>query len=160
MIHINPRYPNADSHRSKVTGRLEELNGHGGLTGCLWEPDGTKWTCRFKQEHLEQLSEAWMRRVEIVGTANVAAERERVLDVESLVLLEDGPSASGEAEAAPFWDSLSLEELAEQQNVKPVSDLDEISKLWPMDDDPDEMLRYIMSERQERRRAAQEGSTT
>ena len=38
--------------------------------------------------------------------------------------------------ALPFWSCPSLEELAEQQEVSPVEDLDEISALWPEDDDP------------------------
>jgi hypothetical protein len=51
----------------------------------------------------------------------------------------------------PFWESLSLEELAEQQGVAPVEDLQEIAKLWPVDDDPDELLRFLLEERRARR---------
>ena len=51
---------------------------------------------------------------------------------------------------ADFWKSISLEELAEQQGVSAASDLDKISALWPADDDPDELLRYIFLERSER----------
>ena len=53
--------------------------------------------------------------------------------------------------ARPFWETVSLEELAEQQQVTPVENLDELSELWPVDDDPDELFRYITSERAERR---------
>ena len=52
---------------------------------------------------------------------------------------------------ADFWKSISLEELAEQQGVSAASDLDEISALWPADDDPDQLLRHILRERAERR---------
>ena len=48
--------------------------------------------------------------------------------------------------------SVSLDELAKQQGVSAASDLDEISALWPTDDDPDELLRYILLERSERRK--------
>ncbi len=51
-----------------------------------------------------------------------------------------------------FWKSIPLEELAEQQGVSAVSNLDEISALWPADDDPDELLRYILLERSEGRK--------
>ncbi len=51
----------------------------------------------------------------------------------------------------PFWESLSLEELAEQQGVEPVNDLHELADLWPMDDDPEELLRFILEERRARR---------
>ena len=48
--------------------------------------------------------------------------------------------------------SVSLHELAKQQGVFAASDLDEISALWPTDDDPDELLRHILLERNERRK--------
>ena len=51
----------------------------------------------------------------------------------------------------PAWGALTLEELAEQQGVVPVKDLDEISRLWPVDDDPDKLLRFILDERRARR---------
>jgi hypothetical protein len=54
-----------------------------------------------------------------------------------------------------FWHPVSLERLAAEQGVKPVSDLDEVSKLWPVKDDPDELLRFILSERASRRRASE-----
>ncbi|HEV3203483.1 MAG TPA: hypothetical protein VGY77_03830 [Gemmataceae bacterium] len=56
----------------------------------------------------------------------------------------------------PFRKSLSLEELAEQQGVKPVDDLQEVTDLWPIDDDPDELLHFILKERRARRRLRRE----
>ncbi len=56
------------------------------------------------------------------------------------------------AEPIPFWQSISLEELAEQQGVSVVSNLDGITALWPADDDPDELLRHLFAERAERRK--------
>lgn len=140
-----------DVSSARKTGRLEELNGHGALTGRLWEADGTKWLCHFKQEHIEKLPEAWMRTVRIVGKAIVEEGKERILEVESLMVLEEEIPPAGAPESAPFWTSLSLDELAEQQGAEVVSDLDEISDLWPVDDDPDELLEHILHERQARR---------
>lgn len=57
-----------------------------------------------------------------------------------------------ESNPAPFWQSLSLEELAEQQGVSSAVDLDAIADLWPANDDPDKLLRYIWTERAKRRR--------
>jgi hypothetical protein len=57
--------------------------------------------------------------------------------------------------SCPCWESVSLEELAEQQQVLPVQNLDEFSELWPVEDDPDELLRYIAAERAEQRRLKQ-----
>jgi hypothetical protein len=54
-------------------------------------------------------------------------------------------------QSPPFWKPTSLDELVEQQGITPVSNLDEISDLWPADDDPDLLLKYILEERAERR---------
>ena len=44
-------------------------------------------------------------------------------------------------------DTISLEELAAQQGVAPAHDLDAIADLWPADDDPDALLRFILEQR-------------
>lgn len=51
----------------------------------------------------------------------------------------------------------ALDELIQQQGVAPVSNLDELSDLWPGDDDPDHLMRYVLEERAERRSLPAEG---
>ena len=63
-------------------------------------------------------------------------------DIEQEVITEDG--------------AITLDELIQQQGVAPVSDLDELSDLWPGDDDPDHLMRYLLEERAERRRLPSE----
>src|SRR5262249_1708752 len=58
---------------------------------------------------------------------------------------------SHKTKPVPFWQSIPLEALAEEQGARPVTDLDELSDLWPADDDPDALLNYILTERRERR---------
>lgn len=140
-----------DVSETARTGRLEELNGHGSLTGRLWEPDGTKWVCHFKREHLDRLPEAWMRTVRVIGRAIIEEGKERILDVSSLIVLDTDLDELSSQPEATFWQSQSLDELAELQGVHPVDDLDEISNLWPEDDDADELLSHILTERTERR---------
>jgi hypothetical protein len=53
-------------------------------------------------------------------------------------------------------ESLSIEELARQQGVKPVTDLDEIGALMPEEFDPDAFLAWLAEERAARRRAVKE----
>ncbi|MCG3129467.1 MAG: hypothetical protein FLDDKLPJ_00199 [Phycisphaerae bacterium] len=132
------------------TGRLEELNGHGALTGRFWEPNGTRWLCHFKQEHLEQLPDAWMRTVRLMGRATVEESKERILEVESVDVLDVEVAATAPQEV-PFWESMTLDELAERQGVSAVDDLDELSALWPVDDDPEELLHHVLHERAARK---------
>ena len=136
------------------TGRLEMLSGHGQLLGKLWEPDGTRWTCYFKPEQLELLPDAWMRTVALTGRAVAEEGREPTLAVESIRVMGDAAEAEGATEAG-FWRSMPLDELAEQQGVSAVGDLDEIADLWPADDDPDALMRYVLAERSERRSLSQ-----
>ncbi len=65
---------------------------------------------------------------------------------------------TGAEEKLPFWTSLSLEELTDLQGVHPAEDLDSISALWPVDDDPDRMLTYILEERTARRGITRHGN--
>ena len=46
---------------------------------------------------------------------------------------------------------LALARLIEQQQVAPIDDLDALSDLWPADDDPDQLMQYILDERKQRR---------
>lgn len=59
-------------------------------------------------------------------------------DIEPDVIAEDAATA--------------LDELIRQQGVAPVSNLDEVSDLWPADDDPDHLMQYVLQERADRRR--------
>ena len=49
-------------------------------------------------------------------------------------------------------ESALLSELIRQQHISPVNNLDEVSRLWPADDDPDLLLEHVLNERFERRR--------
>lgn len=135
---------------SSKVGRLEMLSGHGRLLGRLWEPDGTKWVCYFKPEHIELLPDAWMHTVTLTGHAIAEEGKEPTLEVGSMLIMGDAADAQGAAEAG-FWRSTPLDELAEQQGVSAADDLDEIADLWPVDDDPDALMHYVLAERNERR---------
>jgi len=52
-------------------------------------------------------------------------------------------------------ETVLLNDLIQQQHVSPISNLDEISSLWPADDDPDLLLEYVLNERSERRQLNQ-----
>ena len=155
---MNENSSRVDVEHSSKVGRLEELNGHGQLTGRLWEADGTRWTCHFKAEHTACLSEAWMHTVKLTGRPLRKAGKEYGLEVESITILYQKTHDEMEHdERASFWHSLTLEELAAQQGVTPADDLEAISALWPTDDDPDALLAHIAQERQERRKLDDSG---
>ncbi len=49
----------------------------------------------------------------------------------------------------------ALKLLIDQQGVRPVVDLNQLSSLWPADDDPDELLAFILAERNQRNLVAE-----
>lgn len=139
-------------------GRLEVLNGHGGLRGTFWEVGGTRWTCLFKNEHIDILPDAWMQKVKITGRTIEEEGKERCIEVDSLFVIEDEMRDDNEQGGGrSFWQSVSLEELADEQGVGMVSDIDSIAALWPTDDNPDDLLEFVLHERGERRREATGG---
>ncbi len=66
--------------------------------------------------------------------------------------LPDSPDGGAPGE------SISLEALAKQQGVTAVWDLDEISRLWPVNDDADELLAFLFRERAARRARVRKGA--
>jgi hypothetical protein len=146
--------PAAVGHSAKV-GRLEILNGHGGLKGTFWEAGGARWSCLFKNEHIDILPDAWMKKVKVTGRT---IEEEHSIEVDSLFVIGDDMGESNEkGQGRSFWQSVSLEELAEEQDMGVVSDIDSIAALWPADDDPDALLDFVVRERHERRRVGGTG---
>jgi hypothetical protein len=132
------------------TGRLEVLNGHHGLAGALWGPDGSRWLCRFKPEHVESLPEAWLKTVTVRGT--IAGDA-GVIDVVA-ISSRDGGSGADEAgrDAAGFWKAASLDELIAIQAVSPVTDLSEFDAIWSEGDAFDDALSELLEDRAQRRR--------
>lgn len=148
----------ADVGHSTKVGCLEVLNGHGGLRGTFWEANGMKWTCLFRAEHLDVLPDAWMHKVKITGKTIEEEGKEKILEADSIFVIEDDLSEQfGEGEARTFWQSASLEELAAEQGVAPVVSVDEVFGFWPVDDDPDELLGFVLHDRGARRRQAAGG---
>ena len=61
---------------------------------------------------------------------------------------------SRKSRPASFWQTVPMEQLVAEQGVTPIKNLEEIDELWPVDDDPDALLEFILSERAARRRLA------
>ena len=53
--------------------------------------------------------------------------------------------------------TIVLDGLIQQQGIAPVSNLDELSDLWPANDDPDVLLRHLLNQRAERRQLPGDG---
>jgi hypothetical protein len=95
--------PSIEPRKRRVIGRLDRLDGHEGLSGTLWDRDGTVWTCRFPAELEAELPRLWRRWVEVEGVAAPARARkpagrlavERIRPVEGPIEEPCGPAPSG-----------------------------------------------------------------
>lgn len=134
------------------TGRLEVLNGHNGLSGRLYEPGGGTCICNFRKDQLEILSAAWLHNVKIAGQA-IEGFTTCTIEVVSLSVLDEEIADIEDMQGIPFWKSIPTEDLIESQNVSPIANLEELTSLWPADDDPMVFLNYILSDRRKRAKA-------
>ena len=64
-----------------------------------------------------------------------------------------GPGVSHPTPALGF-PTISLDELARRQGVKPLTDLNEVGALWPEEFNPDEFLIWLSGERTARGKAS------
>ncbi len=92
-----------------------------------------------------------MRQVEVSGLSITGESGEEFIEVVSIQVLIEEQDEVKTGAGHPFGKTIPLEELARTQGVKPVKDLDELFSTWPEDDDPDELFRFIMKQREERR---------
>lgn len=140
-----------ETRRIVVTGRLDRLDGHDGLAGKLWEDDGTAWTCTFSTDLGALLARHWMRRVRVEGEGQIPPRGgRRSLRVESMELDE---SPLDEA-TRRFWSATSLRDLAREQAVAPIGDLDELLTVWGEERLETDPFEDLMAERRRRRATA------
>lgn len=127
-------------------GLLESLSGRESLEGLLRLADGSSWRCRFQPAHVALLAHAWLHLVRVAGKVSPAAGNE--IEVERIEILDPAVAARV---SPSFWSSPTLEQLQREQGVETPSDADAIGRLWPADDDPEELLQFIRCEREIRR---------
>jgi len=140
-------------------GRLEMLNGHGNdLIGNLYPAEGSVWRCKFKSEHLAVLKNAWMDSVTASGHGYREKSTEGILLVDRISIVQPLSADKGtQDETISFWEQASIEDLIHRQGVVPISNLDEVSDLWPADDNPNELMKYFEEEREQSKRLQKKG---
>jgi len=75
--------------------------------------------------------------------------RNGVAVLDTPVALPEGTPVRVEVERAPgnFWASKSIAELALEQGVRPIRNVDELRGDWPQEDSIDEFLEFIREAR-------------
>jgi len=107
-------------------------------------PVGEPVLCVFDEEQKEEVLENLLRRVRVIGEALADPDTGKIsrVHIRDIEPLEDFSEAIEEihgasADVFSFWSSRTIEELAEQQGVKPVADIRLLYGTWPGDPDDD-----------------------
>jgi hypothetical protein len=134
------------------TGRLDVINGHDDLSGRLWEPDGTTWTCRFADELADLLPDAWRHTVTVIGRIEHGPTALRQIVVERL-LLDAKPIPTAPTETEAFWEEAELPVLADRQGVSPLGRLEHLAAEWTAGPLAEDALAVVLEDRARRRAA-------
>ncbi len=133
-----------EPQNSEKFGLLKMLDGRRKLKGILCDIDGNFWQCQFQEKHNEILKGAWMNKVKLQGLVQGPK-----IDVQSIHVLQDEALSNfGQS----FWQPQSIEHLAQEQGIKPISSLNEIRSMNLEDSEADALIEEIQKERALRRK--------
>ncbi len=125
----------------------------GRVVGVIWEADWKRHTAelheadgrvvevRFDAGRDEAVTEARRRKVAVTGIVSGNGRR-RSIELRRLEVLDEH-ELSEDALPGSFWDRSSVEELAAQQGVGVVEDIDALAGDWPEDEDLDAFLDMV-----------------
>jgi len=127
-----------------IEGRLmmADFKEHG--TRCRVHPSvGTPILCLFDQDQKDEVLEDILRYVRVVGEAQEDPVSGRVasIKIHNIERLEDRENEDtdllpkGTPVSQDFWESPTLDDLAQSQQVQPIADVRTLFGTWPGDDD-------------------------
>ncbi len=158
LVRIRERIRGSRSNVRAIEGRLlmADFKEHG--TRCRVHPSvGDPILCLFDREQRDEVLENMLRYVRVVGESKEDAVTGRIVSVrihdierlderegESIELLPQGTPVSW-----GFWDSPTLDDLAEAQGVQPIENIEILFGTWPGDPDDgfEESIHVLRHER-------------
>ncbi len=161
---IIERIAGPDENRVVLEGRLLMADfKETGLRCRLHLPAGSAVSCQFDESLTEEIAQVLRHYVRVTGTAEIdqftgEIRVMRIRDVEMLDYQRESTEPVGKPVRAvrdevDFWEGASIAELAETQQVLPMTSLDGLwGDFWPEDESVDD---FIAAVRQWRREEAQ-----
>jgi hypothetical protein len=128
-----------------IEGRLEMADfKEAGKLCRIHPPIGLPLQCSFDPELEDQVYSALRHPVRLIGTAklNPNTGKPDEMKIEKLEILDELLLG-----AKDFFASRSLEQLADAQGVRPLTDPEELKGGWPNDESPDEFIETIYQSR-------------
>ncbi len=105
------------------------------------QPSGGTVECTFGQEMMDTVQEFLRRNVRVTGEALIDADTSRIkrLAISDIEPVTEGEEGFEEITAEDFWQEKSIDQLAEEQGVRPVERLEDIlgrhADLWGSDEE-------------------------
>jgi len=142
--HIQERIKGPQTNIRTIEGRLlmADFKEHG--TRCrVHPPAGDPVLCLFDEEQKEEVLEDILQYVRIIGEAkeDPTTGKIRTIKIHDIERLEGRENEAAELipQGTPishgFWESPTLEELADSQHVRPLMDVTTLFGTWPGEDD-------------------------
>lgn len=160
MERMSSRIHEPVTNERVVQGRLLMANFKGTSRRCrLHPPVGPAVDCTFGEELMDTVQEFLRRNVRVTGEAQIDADTNRIkqLAITDIEPATEGEEGFEEITAEDFWQEKSIEQLAEEQGIKPVKRLEDIlgrgADLWDDDEDFEAFLRNVERGRQDRESA-------
>jgi len=132
-----------------IQGRLLMLDVKEDKLTCRLHPStGDPIICKFDEELADQVLKYARKFIQVTGEATFEPQTNRIFSM-NIIDIEPIEDISGfEQQRVPlssFWKAKNLDDLATEQGVYPITDLDNLSKDWPEDADFESFLEAIRS---------------
>jgi len=120
-------------------------------------PSGRAVDCTFGEDIMDTVQEFLRRNVRVTGEAQIEPETDQIksLAISDIEPVTEGEEGFQDITAEDFWQEKSVDQLAEEQGVRPVERLDDVlgrhADLWESDD---EFERFVNGIYERRRREA------
>lgn len=157
MERMSSRIHEPVTNEKEVEGRLLMADFKLSSRRCrIHQPSGGTVDCTFGEEMMDTVQEFLRRNVRVTGEAQIDADTNRIkrLTISDIEPVTEGEEGFEEITAEDFWQEKSIDQLAEEQGVRPVERLEDIlgrgADLWDDDEDFEAFLRNVERGRQDR----------
>lgn len=134
-----------------VEGRLVMLDMEEDKLRCRLRPSiGDPFLCSYDEELSEQIDKYLRKFVRVRGDATFDKETGKILNlhVKDLESIEESTASNlPPSPLSSFWTGKTFEQLASEQAVYPIDNVEKLSGDWPKDEDFDDFLRAVRSSR-------------
>jgi len=121
----------------------------------IHQPSGGTVDCTFGEEMMDTVQEFLRRNVRVTGEAQIDADSNRIrrLTISDIEPVTEGEEGFEEITAEKFWQEKSIDQMAEEQGIRPVKRLEDVlgrhADLWGSDEEFEAFVNGIYERRRQ-----------